>query len=143
MKKIKIDVGDGFLIKLDEEYSVLGIVMHISKSFKQSMMIGIFDKLLCIESNIDPQTFAETQFFDTPNYTGTQLLKKGDWKIVGHFPELLEGKEIPLLRAGGSVYHKDDVVKILTDNSQLRGYVQLKGQGRYSIENKLRRHFEI
>ena len=143
MKGVKVNIGDVFYIKLDEEHYAVGIVMHISRSFKKGVIIGIFDKLVQTISKFEPQEFLSAPFFDSPNYTGIQILKEGDWPIVGNHPELLVEKEIPLLRAGGSVYHKDEVVKVLTNSSELKNYVQLEVQGMFYIENKLCDHFNL
>ena len=141
--RVKIKNGDVFRIQLNEKNYTLGIVLHVSKVFKQSALVGIFDRPLSHSSEVDPQSLINTQFYDVPNYTGTQMMKQGEWPILGNFPEMLKGREIPLLRASYHIYYKDEVIKTLTDPDQLKEYTELQGQGKLYILNKLKHHFEI
>lgn len=145
MTKQKPQIGDIFSIKLGDSLYSLGIIIHVSKVFRQSMMIGIFDKLFSSEfevSTILPDNFS---FVDIPNYTSIKVIgnKDNDWYIVCNRTDIVEIVEIPLLVAGNTLYMKDSIVKEILGPDERKKYQKVKGQGKLFVENKLKKHFSI
>lgn len=142
IKHQKVKPGDIVSIPLTPDAFAAGIVLHVSKEFRNAMMIGIYDKLFLSKLDIT-STALPDQFIETPNYTSTQLVTKGDWEVVAHNSKLLEGIPLPKLRAAGTVYRGDEVVEQLHSLQELRRYPEISGQGKIFIERKLRQHFNL
>jgi hypothetical protein len=138
----KVKPGDIFLVPLSENSLVIGIVLHVSKVFRNAILVVFFDKLIEFSKATEIE-LERLPMIDTPNYTGIQMIKQGDWSVVDYRPELIEKIPIPELNAGGTVYYKDEVVKQLRTVEEFRLYPTLRGQGKGAVENKLRRHFGI
>ena len=133
--------GDIVAVPLDEAMVAVGIVLHVSSRFKNSMMIGFYDYVF---ESIEEVDRLGGDFIDTPNYTGVQLISKDRWQVIGHSLDLLAEATIPKLRVVTHVYYKDEVVHHFGshEEEEARKYPLLKGQGGIFIENKLREYFK-
>jgi hypothetical protein len=136
----KVQPGDLFAIQLPDKQFVIGIVLHVSKRFKNGILVGLYDQTFNSISNFKPADIA-SGFYDVPNYTGKDLICDDIWPRIGHDEQLLSVAQVPYLAVTGSLYYKDDVVKQLKTIEEYKKHTTLSGQGRYFIENKLAKHF--
>ncbi len=134
-----VKVGDIFCVSLGEKMLVTGIVLHVSKVFKNAMMVGFYDRIFEAPEDIDI-TALHGEFIDVPNYTGKQLITSGRWKVVGNNLKLLTAVTIPELRVVSHVYYQDTIVRQILP-TDYKNYTELRGQGGSFIERKLRKHF--
>ena len=139
-RSIKVKVGDIFAVPLDEQLIAAGIVLHISRYFAGSILVGFFNRRYRSREEIAIQDL-RPDFTFTPNYTGKQILTKGDWPIVGNRADLVEQTVIPKLFVVIDVFHGDKVVERLASLEEAKQYEQLTGWGKGYIENKLRHYF--
>lgn len=138
----RIKPGDLFSIPLGKDAVAVAIVLHVSKRFRNGMLVGVYDKVFDSLNTINLDLLPK-QFVSTPNYTSTRSITEGHWTIIAHRPELLEGLTIPKLRAAGTVYYKDEIVEQLASVQDLHRYPELLGQGEGALELKLSSHFGL
>lgn len=139
---IRVKPGDLIAIPLEENMVAVGIILHVSKRFKDAIMVGYYDQLFNSVEDISAEKITQP-FVDTPNYTGRKLVTKGPWQLVGHSEKLLAEAEIPELAVVHHIYYKDEIVKHYPaqEAEAVRKYPVLEGQGGKFVENKLRKHF--
>lgn len=142
-KNIKVNLGDIFVIELDAHKFALGIVLHVSKTFKRGMIVGIFNKLFENIDNVSLETIGNIGFVDLPNYVSTDIFKSGNWKIVKNLPELKAKYPVPALIAGNTLYQGDKIIKDVVSSQDRKIYPQLTSEGMYFVENKLKRIFNL
>lgn len=138
----RITPGDLVAVPLDNGMVAVGIVLHVSKIFRNSMLVGFYDLAFkSVEEVAIPSL--PPAFVFVPNYTSQQLVRNGRWQIIGSRLELLEAATIPHLRVGTDIYYKDEVVHHFssTEEDKALKYPRLEGLGGGWIENKLRKHF--
>ena len=138
--RIKVKEGDIVAIPLEENLFAVGIILHVSKYWRNSIMVGYYDEFFTSLADINIDALGN-RFIFTPNYTGKQIITEGDWEIVGHSQKLLSVAEIPELVSVTTVFYKDEVVKRLPSIAATEDYTMLTGQGRIFVENKLRKYF--
>lgn len=141
-KRIRVKPGNLIAIPLEKNLVAVGIILHVSKVFKNAIMVGYYDHPFSSIEDISIEKISG-EFIDTPNYTGKQLVTKGPWKLIGHSDELLAVAKIPELAVVHTIYYKDEVVKQYPaeEAETVRKYPVLEGQGGIFVENKLRRYF--
>ena len=139
--RTKVVPGDLFAIPLPNNLYAVGIVLHVSKVFKDGIMVGLYNQSFRSTVDFNPKDI-NSEFIEVPNYTSKKLIHNDIWPKVGHDQQLLSKAETPLLAASFSLYLKDEIVQQLTSIDEYRKYTTLLGQGRYSIENKLTDHFK-
>jgi Immunity protein 26 len=132
--------GDIICVPLREGLVVAGIVLNVSKRFRDAVMIGFYDRAFSSRESIELRDLGE-HFIDTPNYTWKEDVLSGQWQIVGNSTELLSRAAIPHLAVSYSLYFKDEFVRLLTPD-ELKDYPAWRGQGRQSVECKLLSHLE-
>lgn len=137
----QVKAGDVFCVPLSEDTVAVGIVLHVSKVFKNAIMVGFYDQLFKSVEDVHVAALS-SDFIDTPNYTGKLLITEGRWQVVTNSPELLARAKIPELVVVNTVYYKDRIVQQLSSLEESRRYPTLTGQGGIFVENKLRKHFE-
>lgn len=140
MSRKTVKPGDIIAVPLEGLGVAVGLALHVSKHFKNGMMIGFYDQLFDSINQVDIANLGG-DFIEVPNYTGVQIIRKGDWKIVGHSPELLATAEIPVLRVVNAIYYKDEIVQQLLPWDEAIKYTPLRGQGKLYVEEKLWSHF--
>jgi hypothetical protein len=140
-KRIRVKPGDIFVIPVEENLFGVGIVLHVSKYFRNSIMVGLYDTFFKSAYEIQIERL-ETRFINTPNYTGKQLLTSGDWPIIGHSERLLLEAPVPELVASYTLFYKDEIVRDMLSLEETRMYPTLLGQGGIYIQDKLRRFFQ-
>lgn len=140
-KHPKITPGDIIAVQLEPELFSVGLILHISKAFKNGIMVGFYDCSFNSLANIRTEELGG-EFIFTPNYTSKKLVILGPWKLIGHSGKLLADAKIPELLAGNSVYHKDNIVKDMVPPDEQKRYPSLTGQGGIFVENKLRKYFQ-
>ena len=133
--------GDLIAIPLADRLIAVGIVLHVSKLFKNGIMMGYFrqpfesvDKILA--SDLKPE------FVTTPNYTSAQIIRNGFWKVIGHDEDLLRKVRIPELRSAYDIYVGDIVVRPASP-SDIEHCPTLTLGGKLFIENQLRDFFKV
>ncbi len=139
MKHTKPTVGDIVAIPLNQLGYGVGIILHLSSYFKNGMILGLFDQLYQSIEEIDVQRI-NTSLIDTPNYTSTQIVKKGIWPVVGNNADLASSIGIPLLRVVNTLFQGDEILRQITVEEE-QVYTTVLGQGYLSVEEKLRKHF--
>ena len=140
MKKNRVNEGMIFCIPLVESKYAIGIVLHVSKLFKRSIIVGFFERI--IDELEDAKLLSvDSAFITTPNYTGQQMLRDGDWPIVDMRPDIAVKATIPHLRAGRNIFFKDERVE--EDSKDWKLYEPIVSSGMYAVERKLRRHFGL
>lgn len=140
VKRRRIKEGDVFAIPLDERMVAAGIVMHVSKYFANSILAGYFDRCFDSVEHIPVQDLT-AQFAFTPNYTGKQLLARGDWPVIGNRNDLIEQAIIPKLVVITDVFYKDEILERLPSLEAAKQYERVEGQGKGYVESRLRRYF--
>lgn len=128
--KNKINDGDIFVLSdiiiQDEIISLnnqhrLAKIIFISKMTK--LMIAIVlskDIFKEIPDNIDDVEFSDNVF-----YTGSQLLKSGDWKVIGNQPVTEAEKNLTLRMVGSSLYLLDEYLGVVPNNERKKYNKQL------------------
>lgn len=128
--KNKINDGDVFVLSdiiiQDEIISLnnqhrLAKIIFISKMTK--LMIAIVlskDIFKEIPDNIDDVEFSDNVF-----YTGSQLLKSGDWKVIGNQPVTEAEKNLTLRMVGSSLYLLDEYLGVVPNNERKKYNKQL------------------
>lgn len=128
--KNKINDGDVFVLSdiiiQDEIISLnnqhrLAKIIFISKMTK--LMIAIVlskDIFKEIPDNIDGVEFSDNVF-----YTGSQLLKSGDWKVIGNQPVTEAEKNLTLRMVGSSLYLLDEYLGVVPNNERNKYNKQL------------------
>lgn len=128
--KNKINDGDVFVLSdiiiQDEIISLnnqhrLAKIIFISKMTK--LMIAIVlskDIFKEIPDNIDDVEFSDNVF-----YTGSQLLKSGDWKVIGNQPVTEAEKNLTLRMVGSSLYLLDEYLGVVPNNERNKYNKQL------------------
>jgi hypothetical protein len=140
--KKSVKPGVLFAIPLADDAIAVGIVLHVSKTFKNGMIVGVYDRLFDTFDAINLDRLPE-QFIMTPNYTSIEMIKKEHWPLIAYCPERLENVVIPRLRSVGSVYYKDEIVERLTSVEDFSRYPTLIGQGKVALEERVRKHFGL
>lgn len=140
-KTIPVREGDILAIQIEDNKYAAGLVLHVSKYFKGSILVGYFNRCFVsteaiILEELDPE------FAFTPNYTGKPVEGGNDWTVIGNRVDLIEDSIIPKLVVVTDIFYKDEVVERLPSLDAAQKYETLKGQGRYFVENKLRNFFE-
>lgn len=128
--KNKINDGDVFvlsdiiiqneIISLNNQHRLAKIIF-ISKMTK--LMIAIVlskDIFKEIPDNIDDVEFSDNVF-----YTGSQLLKSGDWKVIGNQPVTEAEKNLTLRMVGSSLYLLDEYLGVVPNNERKKYNKQL------------------
>lgn len=127
--KNKINDGDVFVLSdiiiQDEIISLnnqhrLAKIIFISKMTK--LMIAIVlskDIFKEIPDNIDDVEFSDNVF-----YTGSQLLKSGDWKVIGNQPRI-EAEKPNIKNGGSSLYLLDEYLGVVPNNERKKYNKQL------------------
>lgn len=128
--KNKINDGDVFvlsdIILQDEIISLsnqhrLAKVIFISKIAKLTIAIVLSKDIFKeIPDNIDDVEFSDNVF-----YTGSQLLKSGDWKIIGNQPVTDSEKNLTLRMVGSSLYLLDEYLGVVPNNERKKYNKQL------------------
>ncbi|MDO4230351.1 MAG: hypothetical protein Q4C98_11095 [Capnocytophaga sp.] len=130
-KNIKIKEGDVFVlsdITFENEEVVslnnphrLAKVIFISKMTKQMIAItvskDIFEE---IPDNVEDVAFSDEIF-----YTGSQLLKSGEWKIIGSQLVVEREKNLTLRMVGSSLYLLDEYLGVVPNNERKKYNKQL------------------
>lgn len=128
--KNKINDGDIFVLSdiiiKDEVISLknqhrLAKIIFISKMTK--LMIAIVlskDIFKEIPDNIDDVEFSDNVF-----YTGSQLLKSEDWKVIGNQPVTEAEKNLTLRMVGSSLYLLDEYLGVVPNNERKKYNKQL------------------
>jgi hypothetical protein len=137
----RVKAGDIIAVSLRENSIAIGMVLYVSKTIRNGIMVGFYNRLFTSIDEVDFTTLGP-DFITTPNYTGKQDITTGRWKVIGNRPDLLAKTTIPELRSVSHVYYKDDMVKQISPG-EFKNYTELIGQGIVSVENKLRKHFRI
>ncbi len=139
MSRTRVKPGDLIGIPLAEDQVAVGLVLHISKVFTGSMLVGYYKQTFPSLEAVRPAVLGG-EFIGTPNYTGTEVVRSGDWRVIGHNAELLAAAIIPELRVVGDLYYKDEITRRIP-GEEWQQYTELIGQGGGFVESKLRRHF--
>lgn len=126
----KVNNGDIFVlsdIKLQDEIiylykkNRLAKVIFISKKTKLMIAIILSKEIFKeIPNNTDDVEFSDNVF-----YTGSQLLKSGDWKVIGNQPVTESEKNLTLRIVGNSLYLLDEYLGIVSNNEKKRYKKQL------------------
>lgn len=128
--KNKINDGDIFVLSdiiiKDEVISLknqhrLAKIIFISKMTK--LMIAIIiskDIFKEIPNNVENIEFSDNIF-----YTGSQLLKSGDWKVIGNQPVTEAEKNLTLRMVGSSLYLLDEYLGVVPNNERKKYNKQL------------------
>lgn len=140
-KKLPIEEGDIFAIPLEDQKLAAGIVLHVSKYFAGSVLVGYFDRCFCSVEDIVLEDL-KAQFAFTPNYTGRPAATIGEWFIVGNRRDLVKESSIPKLVVATDVFFKDEVIERLPTLEAAKQYEPVRGQGKAFVENKLRAYFQ-
>ncbi|HEY0604588.1 MAG TPA: hypothetical protein VGD58_16845 [Herpetosiphonaceae bacterium] len=137
--KKRVQAGDIIAIPFGEQQVAVAIVLHLSKEIVNGIMVGIYDRCYGSIDEIRVEDLGG-DFIDVPNYTGKQMVRDGDWPVIGHRADLLAATPIPELRSANILYHKDTVVRMLSREEE-RNYPVQGGAGMGYVENQLRKHF--
>jgi hypothetical protein len=132
--------GDILAVPLPENLWVAAIVLHVSKQFRNGIIVGYYDRAFSTKESIQQESL-RVPFVWTPNYASVRFLTHGPWRIVGHSDELLNKAELPRLRVVGHLYHGDEVVSWVPAE-QWPEYPELTLPGLALAEERLREHFE-
>lgn len=99
-----IKAGDIFAVPLDDHMIAAGIVLHVSRYFDNSILVGYFDRRY---GSIEEISAGElpARFAFTPNYTGKQMLVSGEWPVIGNRKALIEEAMIPKLVVVADVFY--------------------------------------
>jgi hypothetical protein len=124
--------GDLLWVPVSPDRNAVGLVLFVSRRFRNGMIVGFFRQLFSSPEEVDVGALAEP-FVRTPNYTSALLVSKGNWRLIGNSPELLGRCSVPVLRVAASLYYKDEVIGTvkpdqLGDYQEFRlcGYVGLQ-----------------
>jgi hypothetical protein len=138
-RRPRVREGDLLWVPVVEGKFAVGIVMHVSRYFHDTILVGFFDALYSRPEEVDVPSLAEP-FVETPNYVSTHAVAKGRWSVIGNSPEVLARCAVPVLRVVGTLYKKDEIVGQVAQ-AEWPKYPGLLGQTDKSVEIKLRRHF--
>lgn len=139
--KNKINDGDVFVLSdiiiQDEIISLnnqhrLAKIIFISKMTK--LMIAIVlskDIFKEIPNNVENIEFSDNIF-----YTGSQLLKSEDWKVIGNQPVTEAEKNLTLRMVGSSLYLLDEYLGVVPNNERKKYKKQL-GYGFGALYNAI------
>lgn len=117
MPRQKLNIGDIFLISdilpnyelLNPNSIRMGKIIYISKSFKK--IIGFRVSLDSFEQT--PEDITNIEFSDNVLYTSNQLLRDGDWKIIGNQPVSTKEDDLTLRLVSNRLYRLDDELEII------------------------------
>ena len=137
----RVSPGDLIAIPLAPNVFGVGLVLHVSKTIRNAMMVGYLNVVIDSANDFNP-TGLSCDFIETPNYTGTRLVAPGRWQIIGHSQELLDEAAVPHLRWIDELWFKDEVVRKLSPR-QYEKYGPLEVSGGLLVEDSLREHFGI
>lgn len=140
-KSNKVKPGDIIAIALRSDMIAIGIVMHISKRYRNGMLVGYFDRCFSSLEEIDIDAL-NPHFVFTPNYTSKRIVELGEWPIIGHSDVLLSKSPLPTLVSVTTLFLKDEIIGQLSSIEEAKAYEVLAGQGKVFVENRLRKHFE-
>lgn len=138
MKK-KIEPGDVIGVPLSDDVAVAGLVLYVSKQFRNGIMVGFYNRPFRSIEDININELAG-EFVDTPNYVIKDVITEGDWKRLGHSPDLLHKAVIPELRVAYDIYQGDQLIKKV-DLDDFKNYTELGMAGGKFVENRLRKKF--
>lgn len=137
-RRVRVREGDLVWVPVVEGQFAVGIVLHVSRYFRQSMLVGFFPALFARPEEVDVGALAEP-FVETPNYVSTLAVRDGGWSVIGHSQELLARSTVPVLRVVATLYYKDDVVGQVAP-AEYPNHPMVLGQGDKAVEGKLRDH---
>ncbi len=137
-RRVRVREGDLVWVPVVEGQFAVGIVLHVSRYFRQSMLVGFFPVLFARPEEVEVGTLVEP-FVETPNYVSTRAVRDGGWSVIGHSQELLARSTVPVLRVVATLYYKDEVVGQVAPAEYPNHPVAL-GQGDKSVEGVLRAH---
>lgn len=141
-KSNKVKPGDIIAIVLRSDMIAVGIVLHISKRYRNGMLVGYFDRCFSSMEEIDVDVLIP-QFVFTPNYTSKRIVELDEWLVIGHSDALLSKSPVPILVSVTTLFLKDEIVGQLSSVEEAKAYEVLAGQGKAFVEDRLRRHFEV
>lgn len=124
---------DGDFISLNNQHR-LAKVIFVSKRTKLMIAI-ILSKVIFAEI---PDNIGDVEFTDDVFYTGSQLLKSGDWKVIGNQPVTETEKNLTLRMVGSSLYLLDEYLGVVPHNERKKYKKQLGygfGALYYAINN--------
>src|SRR5438128_4633549 len=86
-----------------------GLVLHVSKRIRDGIIVGYFDRLFPSAEAIDIEDL-DIPFPHLPQYTAAQIVREGDWPVVGRRPDLTGPGRVPLLRVVAHLYRGDELI---------------------------------
>lgn len=124
---------DGDFISLNNQHR-LAKVVFISKMTKSMIAIILSKEIFAeIPDNVDDVVFSDNIF-----YVDSDLLKSGDWKIIGNQPVTETEKNLTLRMVGSSLYLLDEYLGVVPHNERKKYNKQLRsgvGALYYKINN--------
>ncbi len=143
-KKVKIKEGDIFIISdviIGEQVCTLnkkvrlGKLIFISKITKQ--MIGILVSSNTFEKI--PSEMSNISFDNKIYYTGNQLLRNGEWRIVGNQDVTEQEKDLTIRLTGSTLRRLDDDLGVVLHQDRKKYNNQsIKGFGLfYKVLNEM------
>ncbi|HEX6290919.1 MAG TPA: Imm26 family immunity protein [Herpetosiphonaceae bacterium] len=137
--KHQVKEGDIIAIPFDDQRVAAALILHVSKVFRNAILIGIYEQVFPSIDAIDLQTLGGP-FIGVPNYTGKQMVRDGDWPVIGNSAALFAAATIPELRVVDTVYYKDTPVRLLSAEEEARYPVHTVA-GKGYVEQTLQQHF--
>src|SRR4051812_7830714 len=104
-----VRIGDVLAIPLGDASVAAGVVLHVSKRIRDGIIVGYVDRLFPSIEAIDVGTL-DGSFTHGPQYTSAQMVREGDWPVVGQRPDLANPDRVPVLRIATTLYRGDEVV---------------------------------
>ncbi len=135
----KVKIGDIFVVPIEEDKLVVGMVLSLADIYKGTIMVGFYDQLFSAMTKISMQKL-EGEFIATPNYISKAVLGRGEWEVMGNDLERAKGTQLPELRRVYDLYRGSQLVRHLTPE-ELSKYPPAKIMSRESVIHMLSQHF--
>ncbi|PHI31737.1 hypothetical protein [Budvicia aquatica] len=132
----KISVGDVIMIPIAKVGIVPAQVLFVSKKYKNVIQMGVYQT--CLTSSNDEFNYSDS--FCELIYTSQEMIKKGDWILIGNHLVAEQYKDSSLRNVAGSLYINDDFIRRLAPDEYSK-YPKMLVSGRGAVENRIRKNF--
>jgi hypothetical protein len=132
LAKQKVQVGDVFLIPLDDRF-VVAKVLFLSKRFTKMALMGV--DLRNVQTKPEMPRVLPREF-DLKIYSSAQLIETGVWPKVGSDPSPVE-PHVSLRLVADNVYLGDEVIRTATPEDY-KTLTQQGIAGRFAAEDEIR-----
>jgi Protein of unknown function (DUF4240)/Immunity protein 26 len=106
-KKMKPKPGDVFAIPLEDNCFSAGVILHVSKRWKNTVLCGFLN--VAPVSNLKLDAIPDSlEFVEKPFYVYISPLTSGEWPIIGSIDSQIVDQLIPRMIVGWSIFLKDE-----------------------------------